>query len=303
MRLKKYLLTEKTFSISKDVKYIYDRCFKNIIDDLWTQAGIGKNVHFTESARYRLLNKSRYKDFWNKAKKGDVTYKQIMSENLPGKEAKNASLVNPQVITCGVYRGGSFYLPKEEFIAMGYKGPEGKEMDRGMISLSINQSALQTGLLHSMEYIQPSQLKGFTQEFKPERIKSTIAHELSHWLNDTMHNFHITKTIGKVRELGKPEILLLHKKDVNMTHFEIDAQIHGIKQLKMKYRRKWDEMSLKEVFFAYNSLRFMGSQIYAKYGKKVGDIWQKALVKRMGREGLLGKNMRSFAKYPDDFRD
>jgi hypothetical protein len=264
---------------------------------------MGKNLNFTSPARDRLLNKSSHKDIWKKVANGlDVTYKQIMSEDLPGKEAKEASKLNPAVITCGIYKGGNFYRPKEEFIATGQKGPGGKTWDRGMISLSINPTAIQTALMHGMEYIQASQLKSFTNEFKEARIKSTIAHEISHWLNDTMHNFHITKTIGKVRDLGNPEILLLHKKDVNMTHFEIDAQIHGIKQLKMAHRKDWDKMTLADVFMEYNSLRFMGGSIYQKYGKKIGDVWQKAVAKRMAREKLLGKNMKKFAKYPEDFK-
>jgi hypothetical protein len=307
MRLKQYLreelLLEKTFAVSKDVNYIYKTCFKTLIDEIWIHAGSGKHLNFTSPARDRLLNKSSHKDIWKKVANGlDVTYKQIMSEDLPGKQAKEASKVNPTVITCGIYKEGNLYRPKEEYIAAGIKGPGGKTWDRGVIILSINNSALKTALNNGMEYIQPSQLKSFTSEFKEARIKSTIAHELSHWLNDTMHNFHITKLIGTTRELAKPEILLLHKKDVNMTHFEIDAQIHGIKQLKMAHRKDWDKMTLADVFMEYNALRFMGGNIYQKYGKEIGDIWQKAVIKRMAREKLLGKNMKKFAKYPEDFK-
>jgi hypothetical protein len=66
--------------------------------------------------------------------------------------------------------------------------------------------------------------------------------------------------------------------------------------------KTWDEMTLADVFFKYNSLRYMGGQIYQNYGKEVGDIWQKLIVKRMVREKLLGKNMKKFAKYPEDFK-
>ena len=312
MRLENYLkedmLNEKTFAISKDVKYIYDRCFKGLVDDIHIQAGSkvnAKALSFSSLAIERIRG-GKYNWFWKKAIKGgtlyDASYEQILSEDLPGKEAKAATKLNPTVIMCGIFKGGNFYRPKETNVAAGMKAPGGGPMDRSIISLSLNGSAFHTALTNSIQYIPAGQLKGLYNEFNPDRIKATIAHEISHWLNDTFHNYHITNTLKVVRELGKPELLLLHKKDVNMTHFEIDAQVHGIKQLKMKYKKKWDTLELKDVFFEYNSLRYMGGQIYQNYGKKVGDIWQKMIVKRLAREKLLGKNMRKFAKYPEDFK-
>jgi len=321
MRLKNYineddarleLLLEKTFAVSKDVKYLYDRCFKGIIDDLHIQLGgkkTAKNLVVTGPGIMRV-REGKYNYFWKKAMKGmgstgqpaDTVIEQIMSEELPSKQAKEASKANPVVISCGIFRGGNYYRPKEEFIAQGYKAPGGGEMDRGWISLSLHGGALGIIMSNSMNQLPASQLKAFMNEFTDSRIKATIAHEISHWMNDTFHNFHITKDLRIARELNKPEYMKLHKKDVNMTHFEIDAQIHGIKQLKMQYRKRWDEFTLKDVYFFYNSLRYMGGQIYANYGKQIGDIWQKLLVKRMVREKLLGKNMKGFAKYPEDFK-
>lgn len=317
MRLKSFLhedyLTEKTFSIGQDVKYVYNRCFKGLIDDIQIQAGAkahkqfggGKYLNFTPPAIERIRN-GKYNYFWKKViRQGnlyDATYDQIMSEELPSKASKVATKVNPAVISCGVFRGGNYYVPKEELQARGQKAPGGGPMDRGYISLSLNGGALQVALTNAQQQLPASQIKSFNQEFSGERIQSTIAHEISHWLNDTMHNFHITKDLRITRELNKPEFMKLHNKDVNMTHFEVDAQIHGIKQLKMQYRKKWDEFTLADVYFKYNSLRYMGGQIYQNYGKEVGDIWQKLIVKRMAREKLLGKKMKGFAKYPEDFK-
>jgi len=306
--IKEGLLLEKTFSISKDVKYIYDKCFKGVIDDIHIQAGSkinSKALHFSSAAIVRI-REGKYNWFWKRALSGgyvnDASIEQILSETLPSKQSKEASKVNPAVIACGIFKGGNYYVPKGELVARGQKAPGGGPMDRSYISLSLNGSALQAALTNSIDQIPMQQLKSLYNEFNANRIKATISHEISHWLNDTFHNHHIEKTLSIARELNKPEVMKLHKKDVNMTHFEIDAQIHGIKQLKMGHKKNWDTLELKDVFFEYNSLRYMGGQIYLHYGKEVGDIWQKLIVKRMAREKLLGKNMKGFAKYPEDFK-
>jgi hypothetical protein len=301
MRLEQYL-TEKTFNINKDVEYIYNRCFKGLVDEIHKQTG--KDVNFDSDAIMRLVN-GKYDWFFRRVQKNEIwiEYEQLLSEDLPSKSAKEASKVNPTVIFCGVFKKGNYYVPQES------AKQTTKGIDRSIISLSLNPSALHFALTGGIK--EPAaqamevsgQMKSFRQEFKPQRIKATIAHELSHWMNDTFHNYHITNMLKLARELSDLEINKLGKKDVNMTHFEIDAQIHGIKQLKRSISKIWNELEIKDVLFRYNSLRHMGTVIYKGHGKEIGDIWQKLLIKRMSREKLLGKNMRKFAKYPQDFEN
>lgn len=268
MRLKKYL-TEKTFNINEDVNFLYNKAFKSFIDSLVENK--------FEKSKYPLLDK-RIRN------KKDVSFFTCNSSDLPSREAKEASILNNVTIECGVFNRGNFYSPLKK-----------------LIQLSINRGALNT-VLDRLEYLVPStEIRNLYQELKPERIKSTIAHEVSHWLNDTFHNSNIKKILDNVRELDNIEIKKLGKADVNMTHFEIDAYINGIKQLKIENKETWDSLTLADVFFKYTALRFVGKKIYGNHGKAVGDIWQKMLVKRMGRENLLGKNMRKFAKYPGEF--
>jgi hypothetical protein len=81
-----------------------------------------------------------------------------------------------------------------------------------------------------------------------------------------------------------------------MTHFEIDAQIHGIKTLKQQHTTaQWNKMTIEELLDFYPPLH--GTWTTTKqYGKEVNDIWKKLLLKRMAREKILGKNMRSFPR-------
>lgn len=294
MRLQRYLLREKTFNISKDVKYIYDKCFDPLVKELYKHAGKGKSLDFTNMAAIDKILSGKYSSFFTKIRSAnDVTYMTIDSDKLPSKQAKESHKLNPVEIRCGAYAYGNFYRPVEADVSA----------KKSLIQLSLHHNALGLILRGDMKQVDVSQLISFYQEFVPSRIKATISHEVSHWMNDTFHNFHISKLLKTARELGKPEIIKLHKKDVNMTSFEIDAQIHGIKQLKMQHRKNWDVLELKDVYLMYASLRFMGGQLYRAYGKEVGDIWQKMIVKRLAREKLLGKNMKKFAKYPEDFKN
>lgn len=49
-----------------------------------------------------------------------------------------------------------------------------------------------------------------------------------------------------------------------------------------------------DVFIEYTSLGLIATKLYKEYGAEVLNIWQKFLIKRMSREGLLGKNMNHF---------
>jgi hypothetical protein len=94
--------------------------------------------------------------------------------------------------------------------------------------------------------------------------------------------------IDKVLSQGK-----LHK---NMAFYEVDAQIHAIKQLKRTFKKEWDNLTLLDLFYKIPSLRNIAKSLYF-LGKDVYKIWMKDLVKRMNRENLLGKFMRDFPEY------
>ena len=296
MRLNRYL-TEKTFNISKDVKFIYDKYFAPIINEIrkhaWDQKA--KKFIFSKEAINGMMT-GKYSQFFQKIQKhSDSELARLSTGDLPSKESKQAHKVNPVEIHCGAYIDGSWYRPYETAKAYG--------ASTGIITLSLHHNALHLVLTNQIDYVNQTQIRTFLQEFQSERVKATIAHEISHWMNDTMHNFNITNLLKTAREVNKPDMIKLNKQHVNMTHFEIDAQIHGLKQLKMQHKKDWNTLQLKDIYFMYSSLRTIGLLLYDNYGKDVGDIWQKMLVKRLHREKLLGKNMKSFAKYPQDFKN
>jgi hypothetical protein len=122
------------------------------------------------------------------------------------------------------------------------------------------------------------------KEFSEEKIKGSIHHELTHWIDDTLHNKKITNFIEKYNKVGKKYI---KNKNLNSNKMEIQGQIHNIKQLYNKFKNTWNDISFEEMlelspalFTINNSLGYMERQ-----------EWIRDIKTRMHREGLLGKNM------------
>lgn len=70
----------------------------------------------------------------------------------------------------------------------------------------------------------------------------------------------------------------------------IQAQIHGITQIKKVYASKWDRLTLYDLFTMYTALHTVAMEL-SRNPEELNQ-WLKDLVKRMNREGILGKNMK-----------
>lgn len=261
-------LLENTFDIDRDVDFLYKVGFDSFIKTF------SKN-RSTEEA-------STAKDMIDIV--GQHWFKSINSRELKSRDCKEAHSYNPIDIFLGISKKGSLYYPESH-----------------RIDISLNESLFNLMILPDwisvFNSFATSKKKLTLSEFSEKKIKSTIAHELSHWLNDTLHNYHITDLSKLSTTLNDDDIFKLKKHHVSLTHFEIDAQIHGIKNLKNNCSRTWDQMTMYSVFINYTSLTQILITVTKKYGKDVADVWQKNLMKRMARENLLGKNMKSFADY------
>lgn len=202
-----------------------------------------------------------------------ITY-ETTSATLKSKACKAAHILNPINIACGINPGGMSYY----------------RIDMRTIFVSINRDVLV--MMMQNQRPRPSLVRAFKSEISEGKMKATTYHELSHWLNDTLHNYNITNIVNLAADLGKPELRLLGKQSIDMTHFEIDAQIHGIKAIKRLYKKDWDTFDINAVFDYYPSLRGVADHLRGSYGQDVFKIWYKLILKRMHREKLLGKNMK-----------
>jgi hypothetical protein len=91
----------------------------------------------------------------------------------------------------------------------------------------------------AIDYIPDHQKVFFRNEITETNIKGSIYHELSHWLNDTLHN----KAVSKNMPITQDKIDKLWSGDVNFSDFEIDAQVHAIKQVKRNYKKDFDKLT------------------------------------------------------------
>jgi len=258
--IKSYRLTEKTFNINKDVDFIYNKFFKKFIDDFQK----------------------------NNIKPPIKLYGKINSSELSSKDSKTAHKIYPIIIYCGVFNKGSFnnFRKNEE-----------------SIFISLNKDAIENIDYKDMmnDNVKRSIENGITEH----RVKATIYHELSHWISDAKYNSYLHNLVAKASNINENDpdidikikkIMSMGKSNVNLTHFEIDAIIHGIKQIKRSKKKEWDKMTLVDLAYYYPTLRTIAKILY-NISPKVYQLWIKGIVKRMDRENLLGQNMRNFPEY------
>ena len=124
--------------------------------------------------------------------------------------------------------------------------------------------------------------------------KQAIRHELTHWLDDALHNNHIENRSVRYSDVSKyaDEIKTLSlKKDIlwngeshpYMSNIEINAMVHHIAQLKRNLGTK------KYDIITWQQLTVLSPGLFS-LNKNLGAPWRKIMFTRLAREGLIGKN-------------
>jgi len=263
LRERQYLL-EGMFTINKDVDYLYKK------------AKLGR--------LHGLLKKGNMKGL----EKALDSFKTVLvsSSELRSRAARKANKVNPIGIRLTIGSEGSYYKPAEK-----------------VIQISLNHNAY--GLLRNTGYNQSAikdiigtQYSRFVGEFDAENVKGTIAHELSHWLNDSLHGKAVARTLAVVREKGveaaSGKFLTMRQHPI-----EIDAQVHAVREVRREMgKRAYDKLTWPDLFRKKNSLpgNFRDNRGQPLLPKQYNDT-MKRLVKRLHREGLLGKGMKRLPTY------
>jgi len=260
MKTFKEFISEKTFRINKDVDYIYNKWYRKI-------PKLFKDEKFREIQS--LIN--RYQ--------GD----SISSKELPSTISQTAYQIKPIMITIDSTKANhyntinnliSLQIVSNNFLALLSNYPSHEEL----------KSALNI------------QYKRYSNEYSESRLKATIDHELTHWLDDATHNKHITNKIDGITKVYDVDVKTKKMNDglldVNFTKMEIESQIAGIKQIKRTHRKQWDRMTFNDLISVYTSLYTTVKNNLNN--KKELNKWYKEITKRMNREGLLGKRMVIF---------
>lgn len=139
--------------------------------------------------------------------------------------------------------------------------------------------------LSAYRSIPTSRLTQFYSEFTELRFKATIRHELTHWLDDSLNNLHMSK-ISRLKNPKKfYEYLKAGQKDVSLGHIEVEAVVSTIAEIKRRIGdERYDELSWQDLMNLHPALYGLNDSI--------GSPWRKKMASRLVREKLLGKKMR-----------
>ena len=261
--------------------------------ELYQQSTINESAHLLSESTYELdadvdfiYTESRLEEYihnvkTNPSKNVGRPFKELDSSMLTCPKSIEAHKLNPVKIESGIFGTSSWYNPSKR-----------------MIRISPNRQAIDMiGANEKPDEYDNIQM--FDNELTDERIKATIHHELSHWISDSIHNQHLSRIVSHAAdEGGHYEDVLLGKYNVGETYYEIDAQIHGIKQIKRKYTsEEWDRATLQWLFYKYPALNNIKNPLIRSPNDNEVYDWIRTLTTRMSREGLLGKNMTKFPSY------
>ena len=241
--IKSKILTEELHNVDDDVDLLYNKFFKADIDEV---------------KRTGVLTKDLFKKY------------EIDTSILKNPKSIKTHKLNP----CEIFinSGSNGYIPSKQ-----------------IIRLSINKNAVnyviddhKGNLKNAIDGMSDDLKDALNNEFEEHKIKGSIHHELTHWIDDTLYGSHINKFINKNIEDRKYDGIT-----VNTLPFEINGQIHAIKQLKKKHEDKWNYITFRDLLKFSPPL----SQIYKSLPYDDKNEWIKKIKKRMHREGLLGKKM------------
>jgi hypothetical protein len=262
LKFKEFLI-EKTFNVNKDTDWIMQT------------SGMKHFLRLIESENVQDIQEFVQQ---NVDYKGEVNLLATDSSFLKSRDSKKAHKKKPINIRVGMYQDGSFYNPvdKQLQISLNYHA------FTTFSNLDFSKDkARNDGMLNA-------QATRFLHEFDYKSVAATVQHELTHYLDDALHNDMIQKVVNRAKE-GKVG-LKGSKADVNHTEFEINSQIHAMKQLKRDMgKKKYDALNFKTLFQNKASImsNFKNFRNEDEYTKMV-----KAFVSRLHREKLLPKGLQ-----------
>lgn len=249
------LLTEKLVEVNDDVNLLYDKYFKDDINEFQKTGEITSDMFDS-----------------------DFTYTSVLTNDL----SKQAHQIKPCKIVINDdtmnTRSDNFYSPQLNLISVG-------------VNSNVVEIIKESGNLNNaLKKIPDNLKKSFQNEITEHKLKGSIHHELTHWVDDTLHGNQVSNYLDKFnnREQNKKYQKYANTPNlVNTTDFEVNSQIHNIKHAYDKNKERWDSLTFDDL----GSLVPAIGTIYKSLSQSDRDKWLKQLKKRMHREGLLGKKM------------
>jgi hypothetical protein len=203
------------------------------------------------------------------------------SADLVSDDAQRAHAVNPVEILVGMTKHGSFYMPKER-----------------TISISLNAEAVSVMRMHgyatdarsiaAMErMVGAGKVAQFWNEFSAASLRGTIAHELSHWMDDSLHGRHIARKSLRAMERGTP--VDPRYAQMSQSPIELNAQVHAVRDMRDKLGDAFEDLTWRDLLVRKPSLAFNLVRVGSEAAYQ--DVMRR-FVQRLHREGLLAAGLR-----------
>jgi hypothetical protein len=265
MGLNENLITERLTDVEEDVDFIYDKFFKEDIDEVQRTGIVTTDMFKTHEMDSNMLKS-------NEAREANImTLKKF--------KTPVTIFINKRFS----HNIDNFYSFKDNIISIG--------ISRGAVEYALDDHG---GDIQKAADGLPLKLKvTFKQQFTEEKIKGSIHHELAHWIDETFNKNSVSRAVDRYNMLAQKKKRQKNAAegsgtDINFEYIERQGQIHNIKQLYNKHKEQWDKLTFKEMLELSPAL----DTIYYILGdKNLRDKWVRLIKQRMYREGLLGKNM------------
>lgn len=253
-----------------------------------TAGSPGKGVGSERDAIARTISRELYEvlqkhsqNFVRDPRRGALL-KTIKSSELKSELAKKAHSVNPIEINVWLI------------------GPEGtsNNYNPGKKTIDIHLPAsVAEAMLNRLITVPYYQIPSLMNEVSEIKHKTTIRHELTHWIDDSLHNFHIKRSMERIQDIFYAgdrkgaekawKAMLNHgEEDIYLSSVEITPMVNQIAEYKRRVTKKrWDSITWSDLMVDLPSLGALN--------ERLGQPWRKKMFTRLARENLIGKNFRA----------
>jgi hypothetical protein len=212
----------------------------------------------------------------------------VSSSILKTSDCKEAHALNPIIINFGIFKNNIY------------------EDNKNVVNISIGLDGLKVLKQYDFSWTSYSnfnddkEIQKLYNYFSPVKIKASIKHELSHWLDDSLHDRFLKKKSDKAEQ--NPKYLQRYYRDplILVTEFEINGQVHALSYVKKSMNKsEWNQLTFKKLVEINLPLQQIVASFVHHKDKNSFQKWNKLIIKRMSREGLLSDNMKNFLNWND----
>lgn len=188
------------------------------------------------------------------------------SKHLRSKTAKAANEIKPIEILIMPRVANNAYNPKDSVIKLG-------------VTVSAVNGAT------AVDMVPYHQIKMLRNEFSPTKIRSTVRHELTHWIDDALHNLHTSKVASTATNVQFHNYIKGGTEHAYLGHIEITAAVNTIDQIRSDIGvSEYNKLTWPELVSLNSGLGSLDDAL--------GAVWRNKIWHRMAREGLMTPNLR-----------